>query len=445
MKNTKIKLLAKLSVMGLLLLTFLSGCGNNRATVASNSQSNQSSVTSSSSSESNLQVTLQKGKFQQASGLLSVPVVMKNTGYNTTLIDSKKFTLHVGNVTLHPYQLGGEAADYHLDFSSNDTWQNTLTFNTGVHLTNSELKSVKLTYKLDNGKSITAKNLNTTASQSTNRVSMSQLKTTDLGSYYKSTIAYIKEVNKQKEKDSNADNITSVEDKFQDANYDQLRMWVAIPSTGPQGSGNIVIKILNNTNSDFVLPYDDFELKDKNNNEVRVNPSYRQYMLYIPHGKYTTVAIPMEEKIVSKNSPYHVEMRVNNGNFFDVNGGFFPAEVIFSNQVDANTIFSQSPKKYPSDDIQWSNQAVDTNNNRITADVKLTDYFYLDNKASGYKVVGSDDNGNQKVVGVTSASPRWVPTTDKTTVKWKVKNLSDVMNYPHVALQYDGQTILNLK
>ncbi|MEO5289303.1 hypothetical protein [Limosilactobacillus allomucosae] len=438
------KIFKKFKIIGIatLMPLMLAGCGNNKATIASK-ESNRQASSSVSSSQSALQIAFKHGKYEQASGLLSVPVVMKNTGSNSTLIDSNNFTLHVGKVKLHPYQLGAEPADYHIDFGTGNIWQNTLTFNTGVHLTDSQLKEVKLTYMTDSGKVITAEKLGLTASQSENRVSLSSVNTTDLGSYYKQTEDYIKQVKKEKEENPDTQ-VESLKDEFQDDKYDQLRAWVAVPSTGPKGSSNVVLKVLNNTNSDFTLSYGDFELVDGSGNEIRVDATYRQYTLYIPHGKYTTVAIPMENSISSQNRPYHVELRQNQGgNFFTTKDGFNPIEIAFSNQVDANVLFSLSPAKYPQKSIQWSNQNV--KDNAITADVKLTDYFNLDNKSSGYKVVGNNDDGRQLVEPVTSATPRWVPTTDRTTVKWKVKDLSKVMNYTHVVLQYDGKTILTLK
>ncbi|QDR73713.1 hypothetical protein FOD75_11535 (plasmid) [Limosilactobacillus reuteri] len=443
MKKAK---LITIGLVGLVASLILTGCGN-RATTA-NQMSSQS--TQSSSSTPTLKVTLQRGKYQQAAGLLSVPVVLTNQGTNSTVINSENFTLNIAGHKFKPYQINGEPADYHYDFASGNIWQNTVSFDIGVHLTASELKQVKLTYKTDSGKSVTASKMSNTISQSKTKVSMQQTSgsPTDLGTYFNNAKEYQKT---KKEREAENSRVPSLEDSFDDENYDQLRMWVAIPTTGSAGSKVAAVKIMNSTKTDMILPYRDFELVDKEGNEIQVDPSYRNYMLEIPHGKYTTVTIPMETTLKPSNGSYTVQLRKDpggtspSGSFFDTKDSFHEVEVVSSDETDIDTIFSLTADKYPSDDIKWSNQQVDTDNNKVSATVQLSDYFNLANRAAGYHVVGTNDDGTKKTVSVKKVTPKYVMTTDPAKVTWKVNNLADVMNYQHVVLQYKDKTILTLK
>ena len=105
----------------------LTACGKSNSVKEQNRSS-------SLSSQKTLNVQLLRGKFEQCSGLISVPVVLKNTGTNRTLIDSNNFALHLGGKTYHPYEISGEASDFHINFASKNTYQNTITFNVGKQL-----------------------------------------------------------------------------------------------------------------------------------------------------------------------------------------------------------------------------------------------------------------------------------------------------------------------
>ena len=131
----------------LLLCVGLVGCGKQKVTTTDQS----SSSSTSSSSQPTLKITFGHGKFEQAAGLLSVPIVMQNDGSNRTLIDSNNFSLHLGNRSIKPYQLDDEASDFHLNFSEGNIYQNTLTFKINQRLTKSQLKDLKLTYLTDKG------------------------------------------------------------------------------------------------------------------------------------------------------------------------------------------------------------------------------------------------------------------------------------------------------
>lgn len=437
--------------MGIALMSsmLLAGCGN-RATTPNKDQFGGQTA-DKSNSQPTLKVVLQHGKYQQAAGLLSVPVVMANKGTNSTLVDSNNFTLHIGKYTFKPYQLGGEPADFHYNFAANNTWQNTISFNIGTHLTKQELKSVKLTYKTDNGKTITASHMDNTISQSKTRVNMQHaIAPIDLGTYYQQSEKYLTEVNKMKAHNANA-TVPSLDDRFQDDRFDQFKLWVAIPSTGDAGSKTAALKFYNGTRKDFFLPYGDFELVDKDGNEIQVDPSYRNYQISIPHGKYTTVTVPMESKLTPADGPYHVEVRVDasgtspSSSFFDTTKGFNAAEVMFSNEVDIDTLFSMSADKYPADKIKWANQQVDTANNEVRAQVTLADYYNLANHRANYHLITTNDDGSKRAFTVKKVSPKYVMTTSPKTITWHINKLGDAMNYQHVTLQSNGKTILQLK
>lgn len=423
----------------------LTACGKSN----SNSEKEQNR-SSSLSSQKTLNVQLLRGKFEQCSGLISVPVVLKNTGTNRTLIDSNNFALRLGGKTYHPYEISGEASDFHINFASNNTYQNTITFNVGKQLSSKQLSAVKLTYLDDQGKEEGAKVAKNNIAQTDIRTNMTGLTTTDLGTYYKNSINYLKMVNKQKARDPKSTPPT-LEQRFQDDAYDKLHMWVVIPRTGNIAGKNAVVKVLNATKTDFTLNYSDFELVDHDSNEYQVSPDYRNYSVYLPHGKYTTLVVPFETPLRSSEKPYHVEVRADtsgtnpSGSFMSTKESFNPVETVFSKEVTANTLFSLSADKYPQNFIKWNNQQVNLEKNEITATVQLSDYFNLDNVMANYQVVSTNDDGSKLISSVTKVKPGYVATTDETNITWHVKNLAKAMSYQHVNLQSNGKTILQLK
>lgn len=430
----------------LLGVNLLVACGNQSSTSKSSSSSSQAQT----SSQKALSVKLLHGKYEQCAGLISVPVIMKNAGTNSTLIDSNNFTLTINNKKYHPYQLGGEPADFHMNFNSSNIYQNTVTFDIHTHLINSDLKNIKLTYLNDQGKEVLAKPVSKNVNQNEIRPNITGVNPTDLGSYYKKAADYLKSNAKTKRENPKA-TLPTLEQQFQDSKYDQLRLWVAITGTGSQGGQNAVMKVLNDTKTDFIMHYGDIELVDKDSNEYQVNPAYRNYSVYLPHGKYTTLVVPFESQLTAAEKPYHVEVRQdqdgNNpeGSFMSTKNTFNPAETIFSKEVTANTLFSVSPDKYPKGSIRWTNPQINQANNTITAVVKLQDYFNLDNRLTNYQLVSSNDGGQKVVSSIRKVSPAFVDTTDSTKITWHVHGLSKALAYQHVALQSNGKTILQLK
>lgn len=447
MIKMKIKKIAVSIVLMLMAVCIMSGCGRQKATTATSSSSS-TSKNSSSSSEPTLSVEVGHGQYEQSAGLVSVPVVLVNNGSNKTVIDSNNFTLKLGDSKYHLYQNSNEASDFHLNFGNDNVYQNTLTFDVKRTLTKSQLDKLELTYLTDKGTTVKAKKIPRTVSQDKIRENVSGYTPTDLGTYYKKCEDYLKETNKEKKADPKA-TITSIEDEFSDKDYDKLRAWVVIPSTTSQGSNNAVIKVYNATKTDFDIAYGDMELVDHAGNEIQVAPSYRNYVVNFPHGKFVTVVVPMEAKLKPSNAPYTFQVRADSdgenpsGNFFDTKKSFNPVEVKVSNNVTSSTLFSLTPADYPKDSIPWSDVKANADKNTITANVELSDYFNLQN--TNYQVLAENDSGSRIIKGVQKVTPRYVATTGKQKITWHIKGLSNLMSYQHVYLMNNGKKIFQIK
>ena len=139
---------SKLTVVLFLATVLFSGCANNKMPDLTNK--NNSKV--DQDKQPTVAIALARGKILQSSGLITIPVVLKNIGSNSTVISSKNFTLEVQGHKFNTFNASGEASDYHQDFDSNRIWNNTLSFYLGTTLTPKQLQHVKLFYQMDNGK-----------------------------------------------------------------------------------------------------------------------------------------------------------------------------------------------------------------------------------------------------------------------------------------------------
>lgn len=176
----------------------VAGCGNNRATQATK-QSRQEQATHSSSQQKTVDIQVMHGQYSQAAGLVTIPFVIKNAGTNSTVIDSNKFLLKLDGYKIHPYQIEDEPSDFHQDCASNNIWQNTISFNIGTTLPQSELKKAKLYYINDNGKCIEAKKITQNISQTKTQSDINGNPIT-LGDYYAKVSDYLKQMTKVKNK-----------------------------------------------------------------------------------------------------------------------------------------------------------------------------------------------------------------------------------------------------
>lgn len=430
----------------LLLIPMITACGKTK----DNAQNNESISSSSSSSQPALKVSILRGPCRQCEGLISVPVIMKNQGTNGTVIDSNNFYLDINGRKLNPYQIKGEPSDFHVNFAPNNIYQNTITFNLNKQVTSRQLRAARLIYIDDHGNSNLAKSIGKNVNLNSVKPMLSGTTTTDLGTYYSQSKDYLKQIAKEKKSNPDA-TIPSLEERFNDKDYDQLRIWVAIPATGTNSGKNAVVKILNDTQTDFTLNYGDIELVDKNSNEYQVAPEFRNYSVFVPHGKYTTLVVPFEIQLRADEQPYHIEIRKdqtgNNptGDFMDTKGTFNPIETIFSKEVSPDVLFSLNPDKYPAKSIKWGNPKIDLNSDTVKATVQLQDYFNLDNQSANYQLISQNDDGQRKIVNISRVTPSYIMTTDPTRITWKIKGLSDIMSYQHVTLTSNGKSVLQLK
>jgi len=129
----------------------LTGCSN-KATMPSAQQKQQNRQ----NQQQNVQLGVYMGDVAQDQNMLTIPVIINNTGTNKTVISSQNFTLKIDGHKFKSLQVPGETSDFHDDLASNGCWQNTVSFYVGTKLSNKLLQSVELTYLGDNGKQIKA-------------------------------------------------------------------------------------------------------------------------------------------------------------------------------------------------------------------------------------------------------------------------------------------------
>lgn len=424
----------KVTVIATVALTMLTltGCGNSETPHLAGSglgtQRKQKTV----------DMSLARGKISQSSGLMTIPVVLKNIGTNSTVISSKNFTLEIQGHKFKPFAVPDEASDYHQDFDSNRTWNNTLSFYLGTTLAKGQLKYVNLYYQMDNGKKIKAKILTTSTDQSDIRSTLNH-DMKSLGNYYQGIIDFTTKA-KVAEKEGNS---LDLKDCFSDQDYDKFKIWVVIPKSDPS---NVIIKILNQTNTDVSIAFNDLELVDKNNDETRVSPSYRNYFLIVPHGKYSMISLPLESKLQISQKPFTTKVRTRDS-FFSTKEAIYPIETVIStNGKNINTLFSLTPKEYLNGNIFWSKPVLDIPNNKLFVTVEINDYFALHANAKAFSLVGlnADKTVGEKEICY-KVSPKKITNSDPTSMTLKFKDLSMLKNYPHIELKYQNTKIMQVK
>lgn len=423
---------SKLTVVLFLATVLLSGCANNKMPDLSNKNS---SSKVDQDKQPTVAIALARGKILQSSGLITIPVVLKNIGSNSTVISSKNFTLEVQGHKFNTFNAPGEASDYHQDFDSNRIWNNTLSFYLGTTLTPKQLQHVKLFYQMDNGKEIQAKVLTTSTNQNNIRSNLNN-HMKSIGTYYSDITSFVK---KNKEGED-----ISLKDSFSDPDYDKFKTWIVVPKKDPH---NIIIKVLNQSNTDISISFNNIELVDRNNVETRVAPSYRNYFLIIPHGKYAMASVPMESKLDVSRKPFSTKVRADDNDFFSTQDAIYPIEtVISSNGKDINSLFSLTPKEYKKCNISWSKPVLDFENNKLSVTVELKDYFALHAKAKAFSLVGVNKD---KTIGdkeyCCKLSPAKITKSDPTDMILSFKDLSLLKTYSNIELRYKNSKIMQIK
>ncbi len=435
MINRKLKLVFLLGSVSLL----LTACSSRQSAPTESLSQNENKQKKNKT----ISMELARGKISQSAGMITVPVILKNTGTNSTVINSNNFTLKIKDQSFKPFTIKGEASDYHLDFSNNNTFNNTISFYLGSALTRQELKDVQLFYTMDNGNNIKAQVNNNATDQKYLTTNMTQ-NMKHIGEYYSDIIDYKKQLKQAEESDS--DNLPALKDMFQDNEYDHFKMWVVLSKSDPN---TIVIKVLNQSNTDVSIPFDNLEVVDKSNVETRIAPSYRNYYLVVPYGKYAMVSVPLQDKVDVKSEPLTTKVRKDNNSsdFFDTKKSIYPIEtVVSSNSGDINELFTLNPSTYEKSQIDWSNPVLDIQKNEFKSTVEISDYFALVYSKKKFKLVGLNKDSTIGDIEVpNSVTPSRVTTSDPTQIVMKFKDLSLLKNYPHIVLKYSNNTIMKVK
>lgn len=411
----------------------LSGCGTNKATIRSQQTQAQQGQ---SNQPKNIDLKLSYGGACQTENLITVPVIVNNIGKNSTVISSRNFSLIIDGHKLKPFQANGEPSDFHSDLAANASWQNTLSFYAGTKVANKLLNAAYVEYEADNGKTVRG-NLITNA-HAQEEIQKMTFNATSLGDYYAKAADYITE-SKESIKTGNAP--SSLKNQFQDSKYDQLRVWM-LNST--KYSDIVIIKVLNMTNTDMILPFGDFQVEDKDKNDIQSHPDYRPYTALIPHGKAITLGIPMEAKLRKSEQPYQVMFRPSHsGAFINTKKTFNEAEFALNDSKDLSTAFKTTPDKYPEGGVKW--KKVDFGKKELVVKATLYDYFYIQVNKEKYALVGLNNNGT---VGDSATPLSVTPTTISgkgSLVKLTFDDLSVIKSYKKIALKYNDKTLIKIK
>lgn len=427
-KNKKVRIAVAI-VSSFLLLT---GCRRNKATL----RSQESQMQGQSNQTQNIDLKLSYGGVCQTENLITVPVLINNVGKNSTVISSRNFSLIIDGHKLKPFQANGEPSDFHNDLAANASWQNTMSFYAGTKVANKFLNSAYVEYKADNGKTVKGKLI--TNAQAQEEIQKMTFNATSLGDYFAKSADYIT-ASKESIKTGNAP--SSLKNQFQDSKYDQLRVWM-LNST--KYSDIVLIKVLNMTNTDMVLPFGDFQLEDKDKNDIQPHPDYRPYTALIPHGKAITLGIPMETKLRKSEQPYQVMFRPSHvGAFVNTKKTFNEAEFALNDSKDLSTAFKTTPDEYPEGGVKW--EKVKFGKKELEIKVTLYDYFYIHANKEKYALVGLNNNGT---VGDSATPLSVTPTTISgkgSLVKLTFDDLSVIKSYKKIALKYNDTNLIRIK
>lgn len=426
-----LKLLSTLTMFGSMVL-LLTACGGSNATTPVAQQK-----VNTNEKLKSISLDFYMGDIAQAEGVLSIPVILTNSGTDRTVISSQNFFLKIENHTFKSLQVPNEPSDFHYALGSNQTWGNTISFYIGTELLNKDLKKVSLVYRNDNGIYVKAKFIDSAnAQQKTQNINNSQY--LSVGDYYLNAKNYIKQTKDIVKSGGNANSLMS---QFQDSKFDQFRLWIVVSSKFPE---YIIIKAINNTNSNLIFSFSDIELRDKNKNDFLVHPTYRDYNALISHGKAINIIVPMESKLKAKNKPYQIYLRSSEDNEFNsTQNSFNPAEFSYNNSKDFSSVLSTTPDQYPKSGIKWLLPKLDKNSLKIR--VKLYDYFYVTYTKSRFELVGLNNDGT---VGENVKPYKVTPTKITNTgsdVEFKFSDLTVVKTYKKIALRYNNKTLCTIK
>lgn len=426
---------ASFILMLMLVPLMLTGCGSSQSSQMVSEQDDSEGETK----QKTVDVQFLRGQVSQSAGLLTMPVLLKDTGTNDTVVSSRNFTLTIQGHDFKPFKITNTPADFHENLSSSGVFEDTLSFYLGTKLTTKQLKLIKLIYTMDNGKKKIAKTMSASTDQSNTENSIVD-SMTKIGDYYQDITKYIKDDNEN----------SSLEDEFNDADYDKFKMWVLV---NKQDSKNIILQVYNQTNTDIAIPFSEIELVDKTGDEFQVDPDYRRNYLCIPHGKFEVITIPLEAKPNMAKAPFTMRVRPSqtsatgsNNNFISTKKSYYPIECVVTDAKDISKAFSLTPDQYVKNNITWSKPVLNFKDRTFKCTVQLSDLFFLRADRAKYSLVGIDDDGTEGDEEIPKdVQPLKVNSDSPTQIDMRFGNLKLLKTYKHIELRYNNKKLMKVK
>lgn len=389
-------------------------------------------------------VSLRQGQLSQSAGLITMPVLLRNTGTNSTVVSSRNFALHIQGHTFKPFSVPNTSADFHEQLDSGSTFNDSLSFYLGTNLTKKQLRLVHLTYTMDNGKTRKAATMNASFDQEKTKSALTT-NMKQVGDYYTDIKQYMQQVHNAKQQ---GEDIPSLKDQFQDSDYDKFRMWVLINKKDPQ---NIILQAYNQTNTDIAIPFSDIELVNKTGDELQVDPAYRNYYLCLPHGKFEIITVPLEGKPSMTQAPFTMRLKQSDdsgtsSNFFSTKNSYYPIESVITDAKDISTAFSLTPNQYAKGSINWSKPVLNFKDRTFKCTVDLNDIFALRSERTKYSLVGIDKDGTDGDIEIPKdVEPTKVSSDSPTQINMKFGSLKVLKTYKNIELRYDNKKIMEVK
>lgn len=415
-------------------MALLSGCGSKTTTPGAKINTNQSS----SNQQQTVNINFQHGDWVQAGKMITVPVLLNNTGTNSTVIDSKNFTLKIGTYKFKPYSLNKAVESYHVDFKPNASWTNVLSFYLGANVNKRDLSKAKLIYKQDDGKEAVA-SYRSEQDDDTKITDNSTNANLTIGSYYDEVKSYISDARKMAR---SGDDPPSLQSKFDDKNFDRVSLWIVQPANC---QNKVIVKAMNQSKSDIVIDFNNIEFVDNSNNdEIRVRTDFRDYKANLYHNKFVTFVLPLDSNLKLSNR-YTLYVRSGDNDFFTTENSFSPSFVNYSQHEDLRKVFSLDPSQYR-DHIKWKKLGFNVNTNTLNVQVKISDYYTLDMDPRKFVLRGTTKKG-KSVANVTSkdVSPDSVTSNNNTKIGIEFGDLTHVAAADKIDLYYSNKKILTIK
>lgn len=435
--SKKIKHLISFLFITCLVIT-LSACSNHNKATKINSNS--------SLYTNNSKIAFYHGDVDQTAGIFTVPILMQNNSDDDTQVKSNNFTLLVDKKRIKPIEVDSEPTDYHDAFKAGGNWKNIVSFYLGTKIKSNQMSKVTLLYKLDNGKEIAAKAINLSKINKLLGSENVNLSEKSLGEYYSDMKDYQKNQNGESTSGSSSN---TLEDQFNDSKYDNLHTWITASTKFPN---SIVLKVQNDTNTDFNFVADELELVNKNGQEIQIAPNYYNFAANIPHDKYLTITLPLEAKLNKNDGPYTVRFKNNNSSnnsdssYESTKSTPYPVEMVLNDADDYTNLYTATPDQIGTRALQFSNIKLSYAKKTLTATINNDDYYNLKMAVNKFTLVGVDKDGTVGDEQVPIAgNPTTVRSREAEQLKLKFKSFTTLKTYKKIVLKYNNQTLFNIK